>query len=142
MAQRAGSAIAELRFALKNATAEERASIEQTLRGMLGLGDAQVVAAPTRRIGVPTAAEIVAAARAVLANGGGFGWEKAFISEVHVRLNSSMELPAFKALLVKLLQAGEVRICRADLVEAMDEATVAASETRHLGATFHFVIVD
>jgi hypothetical protein len=34
---------------------------------------------------------------------------------------------------------GDLTLTRADLVAAMDPKDVAASETRHLNATYHFI---
>ncbi|HKA87997.1 MAG TPA: hypothetical protein VKE22_10040 [Haliangiales bacterium] len=71
---------------------------------------------------------------------GRFGDNKVFISHVHAALaDPALDLPAFKARLVDAHRQGLVTLTRADLVEAMDPADVAASETRYLGATFHFV---
>ncbi len=71
---------------------------------------------------------------------GRFGDNKVFISHVHAALaDPALDLPAFKARLLDAHRQGLVTLTRADLVEAMDPTDVAASETRYLGATFHFV---
>jgi hypothetical protein len=53
-----------------------------------------------------------------------------------------MTLPVFKARLVEANQAGLLRLSRADLVQAMDQARLAESETPYLNATFHFVLIE
>jgi hypothetical protein len=48
----------------------------------------------------------------------------------------------FKAALVECHRKSLLLLARADLVAAMDEREVRASETHYLNATFHFVVVD
>ncbi len=88
------------------------------------------------------AAKIAAAARAPSARP--FGTNKVFIASVWETLASDAELRAlgeegFKALLVEVHRRGLVDLSRADLVAAMDPRDVAASETRHRNATYHFI---
>ena len=76
-----------------------------------------------------------------------FGTHKAFIDSVFERYQSGaagplMELPMFKKKLVTAHRKGLLTLARADLVEAMDPQRVAASETRYLNTTFHFVEAD
>ena len=76
-----------------------------------------------------------------------FGSHKAFIDSVFERFSSgidrpAMELPTFKNKLVAAHRKGLLTLARADLVEAMDPERVAASETRYLNTTFHFVEAD
>lgn len=133
-------AMATIRDSLRDASEAERQVIAADLRRLLARAEGD--AKPFRKVGTPTAIEINEAARSVLAAGGGFGENKAFICEVYERLNPAMSLPAFKTLLLSLLQAGSVTICRADLVEVMDLAKITLSEIKDLGATFHFVWID
>lgn len=53
-----------------------------------------------------------------------------------------LTLPEFKARLVEANRDGLLRLSRADLVQAMDPARVAESETTYLNATFHFVLIE
>lgn len=70
-----------------------------------------------------------------------FGESKVFISAVFRRFSAltSMDELEFKRRLVEANRLGQLRLSRADLVDAMDPSLVAASETRHDNATFHFV---
>lgn len=77
---------------------------------------------------------------------GHFGENKVFISHVwnwlqNQRTFQSMDESQFKERLVEANRAGFLSLSRADLVEAMDPADLANSETRHLNAAFHFVQV-
>jgi hypothetical protein len=73
---------------------------------------------------------------------GRFGDNKVFIAHVQAALaDPALDLPAFKARLVDAHREVLVTLTRADLVEAMDPRDVAESETRYLGATFHFMRV-
>jgi hypothetical protein len=76
------------------------------------------------------------------ATSGRFGTDKVFISHVWRALRDQLqglEEQAFKDRLVEANRARLLSLSRADLVEAMDPADVSASETRYLGATFHFI---
>ena len=53
-----------------------------------------------------------------------------------------LTLPEFKARLVEANGRRLLSLSRADLVQAMDPALVAESETAHLTATFHFVLLE
>lgn len=73
--------------------------------------------------------------------------KKVFISHVWASLQNrgsagGRTFEDFQRRLVEAHQARLVRLSRADLVEAMSRADVAASETAHLNATFHFVRID
>lgn len=73
-----------------------------------------------------------------------FGEHKAFIDSVFEQYASAekdplTELGMFKQQLVAAHRKGLLTLARADLVEAMDPKRVAASETRYLNSTFHFV---
>ena len=77
---------------------------------------------------------------------GRFGASRVFIAHVWRALRARPQyerlgLDAFKRRLVEANQARLLDLGRADLVEAMDPEDVRLSETRHLGATFHFVRV-
>lgn len=63
----------------------------------------------------------------------------AYISSVHEHLSSGMSIEDFKRLIVELSLQGELKLSRADLPQAMNAGLVAASETRHLVAIFHFI---
>jgi hypothetical protein len=74
-----------------------------------------------------------------------FGPDKIFIASVWECLAADPELSSlgeggFKALLVEAHRQGLVDLTRADLVAAMDARDVAASETRHGNATYHFIM--
>src|SRR5690606_35612296 len=88
------------------------------------------------------AAKIEQAARAPSARR--FGPDKVFIASVWESLARDPELcglgeAGFKDLLVEAHRRGLVDLSRADLVAAMDPRDVAASETRHRNATYHFI---
>ena len=82
------------------------------------------------------AADVNAVAKAAPA-AARFGDNKVFIS--HVAAAFRMSVAEFKARLVEAQIAGLVNLSRADLVEAMDPAMVAASRVDRQFATFHFV---
>ena len=76
------------------------------------------------------------------ARSGVFGDRKVFISALWRDLagrDGAGSLEQFKQRLVEANRRGLLRLYRADLVEEMDPAEVAASATRYLDATFHFV---
>lgn len=77
------------------------------------------------------------------ARSGVFGDRKVFISalwrDLSGRAGGAGSLEQFKQRLVEANRRGLLRLYRADLVEEMDPAEVAASATRYLDATFHFV---
>jgi hypothetical protein len=73
-----------------------------------------------------------------------FGSDKVFISSVWEALHRDPEMSAlgevgFKRGLIAAHRDGALVLTRADLVAAMDPEDVAASETRHLNATYHFI---
>ncbi|HYO70155.1 MAG TPA: hypothetical protein VEU33_29170, partial [Archangium sp.] len=73
---------------------------------------------------------------------GRFGEDKIFISHVWRSLQGQLrglDEQSFKSRLIEANRARFLSLSRADLVEAMDPADVSASETRYLGATFHFI---
>lgn len=73
---------------------------------------------------------------------GRFGEDKIFISHVWRMLRDQLQgvdERTFKSRLVEANRARLLSLSRADLVEAMDPADVSDSETRYLGATFHFI---
>lgn len=75
---------------------------------------------------------------------GRFGSSKVFIGHVWRRLEHeepfrSLGETGFKQRLIEANRAGLLALSRADLVEAMAPADVAASETPYLNAVFHFV---
>jgi hypothetical protein len=74
-----------------------------------------------------------------------YGPNKVFIASIWEALASSSELrelgeDGFKARLVEAHRRGLLCLSRADLVAAMDPKDVAASETRHRNATYHFIV--
>jgi hypothetical protein len=76
------------------------------------------------------------------ADRGVFGDRKVFISSVWRGLyagDDSVSLEEFKRHLIEANRLGLLRLYRADLVEEMDPAEVAASATQYRDATFHFV---
>lgn len=98
-------------------------------------------AAPAPREDLPGFAERVRqVARA--STSGRFGEDKIFISHVWRVLREQLQgldEQTFKNRLVEANRARLLSLTRADLVEAMDPADVSESETRYLGATFHFI---
>jgi hypothetical protein len=54
----------------------------------------------------------------------------------------NLSLPEFKQRLVEANSQNLLHLSRADLVQEMDPHLVAASETVHLNAAFHFVLLD
>jgi hypothetical protein len=78
---------------------------------------------------------------------GRFGDNKVFISHLWRYLRDEpgmprLDLPAFKRRLAEANAAGLLTLSRADLVQVMDSADVAESETPYLNAVFHFVLVE
>jgi hypothetical protein len=72
-----------------------------------------------------------------------FGDRKVFLSAVravYVRQGGTLDLAAWRALLIDANRAGLVRLCRADLVAAMPADVVAASEFGDDISRFHFLI--
>ena len=89
--------------------------------------------------------EVLAAARA--STTGWFGDNKVFISHLFQTLHASgspyaLDRKQFNQRLIEANRAGTLRLSRADLVEAMDPADVAASEFTYFGERFHFVRTD
>lgn len=72
-----------------------------------------------------------------------FGDRKVFIHHVHHEMKRhgtySGNLDDFKDRVVQAHRKGHLEAGRADLVSAMDHRSVAASETKTDGATFHFI---
>lgn len=109
-------------------------------------------ASKTLNVEMAASAAILAAAKDVLAAGGGFpgipgvkGTDKVFLCEVYDRLaplNPGLTLAGLKALCVELHFASELSLCRCDLVEAFSATIVDRSEVEHDYCTFHFVRVD
>ncbi|PTL77074.1 hypothetical protein [Vitiosangium sp. GDMCC 1.1324] len=98
-------------------------------------------AAPVPQEDLPTFAERVRQAAKDSASGR-FGEDKIFISHVWRTLRGQfqgLDEQTFKNRLVEANRAQLLSLSRADLVEAMDPGDVAESETRYLGATFHFI---
>jgi len=96
--------------------------------------------APAREDLQTFAARVLEAARA--STTGHFGDDKIFISHVWRTVRNQLQgvdEQSFKNRLVEANRAQLLSLTRADLVEAMDPADVADSETRYLGATFHFI---
>jgi hypothetical protein len=74
------------------------------------------------------------------ARSGRFGEDRVFISHVwRAMSNQGLDEQSFKNRLVEANQKRLLSLSRADMVELMDPTDVAASEIRHLGATFHFI---
>lgn len=74
------------------------------------------------------------------ATSGRFGDDRVFISHIWRAMQGpGLDEQAFKNRLVEANQKRLLSLSRADMVELMDPADVAASETRYLGATFHFI---
>jgi hypothetical protein len=96
---------------------------------------------------LPSFANTVKAAARDCPPDGWFGDNKVFINRVWRRLGDEpgfphLELPAFKQRLVEANTANLLTLSRADLVQVMNPADVSESETHHLNAVFHFVLVD
>jgi hypothetical protein len=74
---------------------------------------------------------------------GRFGRNKIFIARLWDHWTQDRPpLEKFKSMLVQAHQAGLLTLSRADLVSVMDPADVARSETKHLNAEFHFVLIE
>ncbi|MDC0707478.1 hypothetical protein POL68_03250 [Stigmatella sp. ncwal1] len=74
------------------------------------------------------------------ATSGRFGDDRVFISHIwRAMRDPNLDEQSFKNRLVEANQKRLLSLSRADMVELMDPADVAASETRYLGATFHFI---
>jgi hypothetical protein len=78
---------------------------------------------------------------------GRFGDNKVFINHLWRSLQSEpglprLGLPEFKQKLVEANAAGLLTLSRADLVQEMDPADVAESETPYLNGVFHFVLTE
>ncbi len=89
------------------------------------------------------AADAQAWARQLIAAGRSFGPRKVFISDLAAAMGAAVETA--KEFLLAAHRAGLLTLSRADLVEAMDPAVVAASETEFVSQfgriEFHFVTV-
>lgn len=71
---------------------------------------------------------------------GRFGDDRVFISHVWRAMQApGLDEQAFKRRLIEANQKRLLSLSRADMVELMDPSELSASETRHLGATFHFI---
>jgi hypothetical protein len=71
---------------------------------------------------------------------GRFGNDRVFISHVwRAMRGQGLDEHSFKNRLVEANQKRLLSLSRADMVELMDPADVAASEIHHLGSTFHFI---
>ncbi len=71
---------------------------------------------------------------------GRFGEDRVFISHVWRAMQApGLDEQSFKRQLLEANQKRLLSLSRADMVELMDPADVAASELQHLGATFHFI---
>lgn len=73
------------------------------------------------------------------------GSAKRFISDVYETVcdlgrDDGVSLPEFKDILWRLHKGGRITLARADLVAAMPERKVAASQIARNGAEFHFIV--
>lgn len=95
--------------------------------------------APPQEEALPAFAErVLHTART--ATSGRFGEDRVFISHVWRAMGEpSLDERTFKNRLIEANQKRLLSLSRADMVDVMNSADVSASETRHLGATFHFV---
>jgi hypothetical protein len=74
------------------------------------------------------------------ARAGRFGDDRVFISQVwRAMQRPGLDEQSFKGRLLEANQKRLLSLSRADMVELMDPAELAASEIQHLGATFHFI---
>jgi hypothetical protein len=74
------------------------------------------------------------------ARAGRFGDDRVFISQVwRAMQRPGLDEQSFKGRLLEANQKRLLSLSRADMVEPMDPAELAASEIQHLGATFHFI---
>jgi hypothetical protein len=114
-----------------------------------GAADADLPASSTRRSSghEPLLRHLVEQVKAASVGPGArcFGPNKVFIASVWEALARDPELGAlgeagFKAALVEAHRRGAITLSRADLVAAMSPSDVAASETRHQNATYHFIV--
>lgn len=70
---------------------------------------------------------------------GMYGDDKVFIHAAWAASGTKDSLPEFKRKLVEAHRKGEVRLARADLVEAMDPYDVKRSDTHLNNSTFNFI---
>ncbi|MEX2560747.1 MAG: hypothetical protein WD403_12575, partial [Pirellulales bacterium] len=75
------------------------------------------------------------------------GWfgDKVFIWHVWEqwrRRSPDTDINVFKERLVQAHQQGLLRLSRADLVDGLNPDDLAASETRYLTATFHYIRIE
>jgi hypothetical protein len=96
---------------------------------------------------LPTFANTVKAAARHCPPEGWFGDNKVFINHVWRRLRDDpgfppMDLPGFKQRLIEANADNLLTLSRADLVQVMNPADVSESETHHLNAVFHFILVE
>lgn len=92
------------------------------------------------------AADVLTVAAGLPGRGHGWGGRKVFMCDVAAALGA--DLATCKAFMVAAHKAGLLTLARADLVESMDPAKVAASEAWHMPggeargtADYHFVRV-
>lgn len=98
----------------------------------------------------PKPLELTAFARAVQEAArrsptGWFGDNKVFIWHVWEqwrRRAPDTDITVFKERLVQAHQQGLLRLSRADLVDGLNPSDLAASETRYLTATFHYIRIE
>ena len=128
------------------AGARRNDAAELFLAVLRGLVDSPPDEAPAEEVEEPQlerfAEKVLAAARAC--ETGRFGKGKVFISHAFRKWcelypAGAPDESTFKRRLTEANREGLLVLTRADLVQAMDPGDVAASETRYLNATFHFI---
>jgi hypothetical protein len=96
---------------------------------------------------LPAFANTIKAAARDCPREGWFGDNKVFINHVWRRLWDDpgfprLDLPGFKQRLIEANADNLLTLSRADLVQVMNPTDVSESETHHLNAVFHFVLVE
>jgi hypothetical protein len=107
----------------------------------------QALPEPTTEFDLPAFAEAVKALARTSPASDRFHDNKVFIAAIWRASQREygfprMSLLEFKTRLVEANRASLLRLSRADLVQAMDPARVAESETQFLNAIFHFVLLE
>jgi hypothetical protein len=136
-----GKVAEEIGFEITRVTPE---AATRELRSLQGLAEARTEPAkevPERDILEDYSPEWLQMASERIPPEGRYG-EKVYVSALYdaVRaIGEDISLPEFKTQLLNAMKRGEIRLTRADLVEAMDKDMLAASEIQDGPARFNFV---
>lgn len=132
----------------RNANAAElRGAAIRTWIESLGVSSTVPAPPPPPPFDLPTFAKHALGAARQTPREGRFGENKVFISHAWQAsqtdpILAGLDLGEFKTRLAEANQARLLTLSRADLVEAMNTSDVQASEIRHMGASYHFILMD